>query len=95
MVVGFGILKFRIYECRSLKEKRRVVKPIVEKLRKKFQISVAETGDHNSYKVTEIGFSLTGSDRRVVNSMIDKIIQSVEFMEMTDLIETDFEIINF
>lgn len=95
MVVGFGILKFRLYECRSLKEKRRIIKPVIEKIRKKFNASVAETGDHNSFKVSEIGVSVTGNDRRVINSTIDKIIQSVEYMEMTDLIDTEFEIINF
>jgi uncharacterized protein YlxP (DUF503 family) len=95
MVVGFGILKFRLYECRSLKEKRRIIKPIIEKIRRKFNASVAETAEHNSYKTSEIGFSVTGNDRRVINSIIDKIILSVEYMEMTDLIDTEFEIINF
>ncbi|MCP3921227.1 MAG: DUF503 domain-containing protein [Desulfobacterales bacterium] len=95
MVVGYGVLKFRIYECRSLKEKRKIIKPIIEKIRNKFNASVAETGGYDSYKVSEVGISVTGNDRRVVNSVLDKIIQSVEYMEMTDLIDTDFEIINF
>ncbi len=95
MVVGYGVLKFRIYECRSLKEKRKIIKPIIAKIRNKFNVSVSETGGYDSYKISEVGISVTGNDRRVVNSVLDKIIQSVEYMELTDLIDTDFEIINF
>ena len=42
MVVGVGHIVFRVYPCRSLKEKRKVVKAIVARIRNHFNASVAE-----------------------------------------------------
>ena len=42
MVVGVGLITFRLHECHSLKEKRRIVKTVIAQLRNHFNASVAE-----------------------------------------------------
>ena len=42
MVVGVGAITFRLHDCHSLKEKRRVVKTVIAQLRNHFNASVAE-----------------------------------------------------
>lgn len=94
MVVGLGIITFRLHECRSLKGKRRVVKSIISQLRNHFNASVAEVGSNDVHQRAEIGFSLVGNSRRVINSKIDKLFNMVDDMGLAELIDSEMEIIN-
>jgi len=94
MVVGYGIITFRIHESRSLKEKRRIVKSIVMQLHHHFNTSVAEVGALDLYQRTEIGFAFVGNDRQVINSKIDKMFNYAEALGLAEIIDTEMEIFN-
>ena len=94
MVVGICIITFRIHECRSLKEKRRVVKSLIRKVQNSFNASVAEVGAHDIYQKTEIGFSLVGTDQRVINSKSDKILNMLDATGLAEIIDSELEIIH-
>lgn len=94
MVVGVGILTFRLHDCRSLKAKRSVVKAIIGQLRNHFNVSVAEVGANDIYERAEIGFSLSGSDHKVINAKIDKLINLAEDLGLAEMIDTEMEIIH-
>lgn len=94
MVVGIGFIKFRLHDCRSLKGKRSIVKSIVARLRNQFNASVAEVGANDVYQQAEIGFSMVGNDRQVVNSKIDKIFNMAESLGLAEIVDTDMEIIS-
>lgn len=94
MVVGLGVIIFRIHDCRSLKEKRRVVKSIVKQIQNKFNASVAEVGANDIYQKAEIGFACVGSDRRVVNSKMDKLLNMVDKIGLAEIVNSELEIIN-
>jgi hypothetical protein len=42
----------------------------------------------------EIGFALTGNDRRLINSKIDKIFEFIENLQLAEVMDTDMEIMN-
>jgi len=94
MVVGLGIITFRLHDCRSLKAKRKVVKKIVNQLRNNFNASVAEVGSNDIYQRAEIGFALVGNNRAVVNSKLDKIINLADDLGLAEIIDSEMEIIN-
>jgi uncharacterized protein YlxP (DUF503 family) len=94
MVVGLGIIEFRIHDCRSLKEKRRIVKPIIHQIQTHFNVSVAEVGAQDVYQKAEIGFSLVGTNRRTINAKIDKLLNMVEDLGLAEVVNSDMEIIN-
>lgn len=94
MVVGLGIITFRLHDCRSLKGKRKVVKSIISRLRNNFNVSVAEVGANNIYQRAEIGFALVGNNRKVINSKIDKIFNLAEELGLAEIIDSEMEIIN-
>lgn len=48
--------------CRSLKEKRTVVRSLKDRLRNKFNVSVAETGFQDVHDRAEITVALVASD---------------------------------
>ena len=94
MVVGIGIVTFRLHDCRSLKGKRKVVKSIISRVRNKFNASVAEVGKNDIHQRAEIGFSLVGNDRQVMNSKIDKILNMIDELGLAEVIDSEMEIIN-
>jgi hypothetical protein len=94
MVVGMGVLVFRLHACRSLKSKRSVVKSIIAKMRNHFNASVAEVGANDVYQRAEIGFTMAGSDHKVINAKIDKVINFVEELGLAELIDTEIEILH-
>jgi len=94
MVVGLGIITFRLHDCRSLKGKRKVVKSIISRLRNNFNVSAAEVGANDIYQRAEIGFALVGNNRKVINSKIDKIFNLAEELGLAEIIDTEMEIIN-
>jgi uncharacterized protein YlxP (DUF503 family) len=93
MVVGIGNITFRLHACRSLKEKRKVVKSIVTRIRNHFNASVAEVGSNDVYQRAEIGIALVGNDSGFINSKIDKIFNFAEELGLAEIIDTDLEII--
>jgi len=94
MVVGIGMITFRLHDCRSLKSKRKIVKSIVSRIRNNFNVSIAEVGSNDIHQKTEIGFALAGNSRMLINSKIDKIFNMAEELGLAEIINTEMEIIN-
>lgn len=64
--------------CASLKEKRSVIRSLRDRLRTKFNVSVAETGLQDVHARAEITIALVTSDGRMAESVLDKTDRFVE-----------------
>ncbi len=62
MVVGSLSLDVLLGDVHSLKEKRALVRPVVAELRKKFEVSAAETGGHDLHRRAQVGVALVAAD---------------------------------
>lgn len=94
MVIGMGVIRFRIHDCRSLKAKRRVVKAIISRMRNNFNASVGEVGANDVHQRADIGFALVGTDRRLINGKIDKLFNMAEDLGLAEVYESEMEIVN-
>jgi len=95
MFVGIGIIDVFIAESRSLKEKRGVLKSIIKRTQNEFNISIAEVGRHDDWKRGEIGFSIVGNDRRLVNSKLDKVLRFIDDLYLAEVLNCRIEITSF
>ncbi len=64
--------------CASLKEKRAVVRSLRDRLRSRFNVSVAETGLQNVHQRALLSVALVTSDGRLAESMLDKLDDFVD-----------------
>lgn len=64
--------------CASLKEKRSVIRSLRDRLSRKFNVSVAETGLQDVHARAELTIALVATDGRFAQSVLDKIDRFVE-----------------
>ena len=77
MIVGVLRIELSIGEAHSLKDKRRVIKSIKERLGNTFNVSVAEVDALDAWQRAVIGIALVANESRFVRSCLDKIIDWV------------------
>ncbi|MFQ6008560.1 MAG: DUF503 domain-containing protein [Candidatus Zixiibacteriota bacterium] len=62
----------------SLKEKRRILKSLMTRLRNNFNISIAEVGDNNMLRSTTLGASVTTNSTSFGHQVIAKVVNKIE-----------------
>ncbi len=94
MVVGVCKLDLRIAENHSLKEKRHVLRKLIDRVRARFNVAISEVGDNDLWQRAQMGFCTVGNDRRHINSSLDKVIYFIEQMNLVEMVHSEIEIIS-
>ncbi|MFH0809141.1 MAG: DUF503 domain-containing protein [Pseudomonadota bacterium] len=94
MFVGVARVVLLIHEGNSLKDKRSVRRKLIERLKAKFNASVAEVGGNDLLRHLEIGIGVVGNDRAFVNSCLDNLLNYLDELQLAEIIETDTDILN-
>ncbi len=74
MTVGALRIDFAIYEARSLKDKRRVLKGFKDRLAARHNVSVAEVEHLDSRQRASVGIAMVSNDPVHLHSCLDKIV---------------------
>jgi hypothetical protein len=75
--------------CRSLKEKRHVVKALANGLRSTFEVAVAETGYHDQWQRAELGVAAVGAEGYHLKKVMHGVERFVERFAEVDLIDAE------
>ncbi|UCD84133.1 MAG: DUF503 domain-containing protein [Deltaproteobacteria bacterium] len=94
MVVGICRIELRIHQAQSLKSKRQVLRRIKDRVKNKFNVSIAEVGENDKWQRALLGLALVGNDRRQINSALDAVTSYIENLNAAEIVNSDFEIIN-
>ena len=78
MVVGTCTISLHIPESGSLKSKRWVLRRIKDRVRNKFNVSIAEVDDFDLWQRATLGVAVVSKDGRFANQVISKVIDLVE-----------------
>lgn len=95
MLVGALRLVLEVPGAFSLKEKRRVRAKLVDRVRSRFGVSIAEVEDLDVHSRLVIGVSIVGNDRRVLESVLSKISDFVESLGVARIVGEDWEVSPF
>jgi uncharacterized protein len=78
MPVGIVSCELHLHSCRSLKDKRRVVKSLIERLHQRCRVSIAETGFHDLHQRSEVTIALVTSGAGEMEKLMDDMRGVVE-----------------
>ena len=86
MNVAVCRLTLRLPENQDLKGKRRAIGSICSRVRKKFNVSIAEIGDNDAWQVATLGITSASNDPahadKVVSAVVDFIASGREDVEI-------------
>ncbi len=78
MKIAACVIKLNLVGVSSLKEKRRILKSILARLRREFNVASAETDYHDVWQSAEITLVTVGSDSAYVHGLLQKAVTWIE-----------------
>lgn len=93
MVVGAVEFRLKIMGARSLKEKRKVLKSLKDRL-SKMNISVSEVDDQDKWQAATLGIAVVSNDAGFINSVIDRITNILGNVADVEILSSNAEILH-
>jgi uncharacterized protein len=93
MTLGVLQLELSIGDAMSLKDKRRVVKSIKDRIANGRNVSVAETGALDRHRTAILAVAMVSNDRKYVESGLSKIVDFVRSVGQADLVDYQIELL--
>lgn len=93
MVVGVAAVELHVHGSQSLKQKRGVVRSISQRLRNRFNLSVAEVGGQDRWQVAVLGLAAAGSDAVGLRRLLDRAVEFVEDLHLAEVTHSEVEIL--
>ena len=88
MIVAVQSWDLHLPGCHSLKDKRSVLKPLTNGLRKALNVSVAETGHQDAWQRAESACAEVGTARPVVDEVLRAAARAVEDADGVRIVDT-------
>ncbi len=90
MVVGIGKISLALHGARSLKDKRKTIKSVKDRVKAKFNVSIAEVGEHDYHQSASIGVCVIASDKENADSQLQRTINFISSQSVVVHIATEF-----
>ena len=78
MKVLVSRIEIHVPYANSLKDKRRVVKALKDRIWTRFRASVSEIDGHDSRQVAVLGLSYVSNDAKLLESIMNKVVNLIE-----------------
>ena len=78
MNVGVCKVTLRIPENQSLKGKRRVLNSLCSRIRNKFNVSIAEVGDNDTWQLATLGITCATNSSRHADEVLSGVVAFIE-----------------
>ncbi len=92
MIVGTVEIRLHLHDARTLKDKRRILLSLKDRLRKGFNVSVAEVDGQDMIQSAVLAVAQVGNDSRYINGTLDKVVQAVKRVPAARLVDYSIEL---
>ena len=91
MIIGACTVELHLPGKRSLKEKRSAIKPLLQRLRKEFNLSTAEVEHHEVWQSSQIVLVTVSTDAGHAQRLLERAVRWIE-KHRPDLSVVDWQI---
>jgi uncharacterized protein YlxP (DUF503 family) len=92
MIVGSLQVRLLIRESRSLKDKRQVVRSIVDRLRNSFNVSVAEVEALDHRQLVVLGIAMVSNEASHSKAVFEQIVNALRAHPIAEFISHEIEV---
>ena len=93
MTVGVLQLELSVTDAMSLKDKRRVIKSLKDRIAHAHNVSVAEVGALDEHRRSVLGFAMVANDSAYVEGALSKLVDFVRTVRSVDLIDYQIDLL--
>ncbi len=94
MNIGYGSLRFFLHGNNSLKGKRKVIRAIKDRLKNKFNVSVAEVGDQDVWQSIHLGIAAVNADAQYLDGLLKQVVNFIDHMHLAEMTDCQTEIVD-
>ncbi len=93
MLVAIGTFDLHFPELHSLKEKRQVLRCLIDRVRAKFNASVSEVEDHDLWQKGTLGVAMVSNDQTLLQQMGQKIDDIIADHDQVQVLNRHWEFV--
>ena len=93
MIIGVLQLELSIGDAMSLKDKRRVILSLKDRIAHSHNVSIAEVGALDEHRRSIIGIAMVANDRAYVEGGLSKLVDFVKTVPSVNLIDYQIELL--
>lgn len=93
MVIGILQMDILLPESHSLKDKRSVLSHIKNRVRKQFNVSVAELRYHDQFSRTLLGVVTINNETKIINQVLNRVEQLLESLSDIQILNRKMEML--
>ena len=93
VIVGLCTVELFIADSQSLKEKRRVLSGLKDRLQHKFNLSVAEVDGQDLWQKAVLGLACVANDGRYVNQVLDQALNLIRSNPAVEIVQSRVELL--
>ena len=93
IIVGLCTVELFIPESQSLKDKRQVLLSLKDRLREKFNLSVAEVDGQDLWQKAVLGFACVANEGRYVNQVLDQALNMSRAVPALEIVQSRVELL--
>jgi uncharacterized protein YlxP (DUF503 family) len=93
MIVGLCTVELFIPDGHSLKAKRQVLLSLKDRLRDKFNVSVAEVGEQDLWQKAVLGIACVANESAYVNQVLDQAVNLIRSVPSVELVQARIELL--
>ncbi len=94
MIVAAVRITLLIPDNNSLKGKRQVVRSLIEKVRHRFGVSIAEVDSQDLWQRAELGLAVVGNDEKLLSKRVDQVMHFMENQHLAEIIDSHLELVH-
>ncbi|HTO09731.1 MAG TPA: DUF503 domain-containing protein [Myxococcota bacterium] len=93
MLVAAALIELAVPDAETIKARRRVARSVKDRIRQRFNVSVAEVADQDERHSVVIGCVMVGVNPRHLREGMEKVVRYVESLGLAEVVADDVTVV--